>query len=132
WNELRREALRVQESAMLDPEREPEEPFVTRQLAGARGPIIATTDFSTQVPDQIRQFLPHDFATLGADDFGISDTRAAARRHFRIDAHSMVIRGLQMLVQQGQIDAGVPEEAIRKYRLADVNAGSTGSTGGDA
>ncbi|NYJ77650.1 pyruvate dehydrogenase (acetyl-transferring), homodimeric type [Nesterenkonia xinjiangensis] len=132
WNELRREALRVQESAMLDPDREPGEPFVARQLAGARGPIIATTDFSTQVPDQIRQFLPHDFATLGADDFGISDTRAAARRHFRIDAHSMVIRGLQMLVQQGQIDAGVPEDAIRKYRLADVNAGSTGSTGGDA
>ena len=42
------------------------------------------------VPDQIRQFLPNEFASLGADGFGFSDTRAAARRFFKNDIHSIV------------------------------------------
>ncbi|EXF24423.1 pyruvate dehydrogenase [Nesterenkonia sp. AN1] len=132
WNELRRQALHVEQSALLDPEREPEVPFVTQQMEGAEGPIIATTDFATQVPDQIRQFLPNRFATLGADDFGFSDTRAAARRHFRIDAHSMVVRALQMLADDGAVDASAPVDAFKKYDLSNVRAGTSGEAGGDA
>ena len=132
WNELRREALHVEQSAMLDPEREPEVPFVTQQMEGAEGPIIATTDFATQVPDQIRQFLPNRFATLGADNFGFSDTRAAARRHFKIDAHSMVVRALQMLADEGAVDASAPVDAMKKYDLGNVRAGTSGEAGGDA
>ena len=127
WNELRRQALHVEQSAMLDPEREPEVPFVTKQLEGAEGPIIASTDYTTSVPDQIRQFVPNEFATLGADSFGFSDTRAAARRHFKIDAHSMVVRALQML---GKKDKSA--EAIKKYDLLNANAGTSGTAGGDA
>ncbi|WP_044493446.1 transketolase-like TK C-terminal-containing protein, partial [Nesterenkonia massiliensis] len=127
WNELRRQALHVEQSAMLDPEREPEVPFVTKQLEGAEGPIIASTDYTTSVPDQIRQFVPNEFATLGADSFGFSDTRAAARRHFKIDAHSMVVRALQML---GKKDKAA--EAIKKYDLLNANAGTSGTAGGDA
>nr|WP_255316519.1 pyruvate dehydrogenase (acetyl-transferring), homodimeric type [Nesterenkonia sp. Act20] len=126
WNQLRRQALHVEQSAMLDPEREPEVPFVTQQMEGAEGPIIATTDFATQVPDQIRQFLPNRFATLGADSFGISDTRPAARRYFKIDAHSMVVRALQMLADDGAVDASAPVDAMKKYDLGNVNAGSSG------
>ena len=55
-------------------------PYLTGKLADAQGPIVATTDYASEVPDQIRQFLPHPFATLGADGHGFSDTRAAARR----------------------------------------------------
>ena len=132
WNQLRRQALDVEQSALLDPEREPEVPFVTQQMEGAEGPIIATTDFATQVPDQIRQFLPNRFATLGADNFGFSDTRAAARRHFRIDSHSMVVRTLQMLADDGLVDASAPAEAMKKYDLSNVNAGTSGEAGGDA
>jgi pyruvate dehydrogenase E1 component len=56
---------------------------VARQLAGATGPIVAVSDYMKAVPDQIRQFLPNEFASLGADGFGFSDTRAAARRFFK-------------------------------------------------
>lgn len=107
---------------MLDPEREPETPFITQQMAGAEGPIIATTDFMAAIPDQIRQFVPNEFATLGADSYGISDTRAAARRLFRIDAHSMVVRALQMLGKDKEAD-----QAIEKYDLTNVNAGTSGT-----
>jgi pyruvate dehydrogenase E1 component len=84
------------------------------------------------VPDQIRQFVPGDYATLGADDFGFSDTRAAARRFFKIDGPSVVVRTLEQLAARGEVDAQAPAWAIEKYRLNDVNAGTSGSAGGES
>ncbi len=132
WNELRRDGLDAEEEAFLNPGAEPRKPFITQQLEGATGPIVAVTDYMKAVPDQVRQFLPNEFATLGADGFGFSDTRAAARRFFKIDSHSVVVRALEMLARRGEVDAGAPEEAIEKYRLLDVNAGTTGNAGGDS
>ena len=105
---------------------------MTTKLADAAGPIVATTDYVSEVPDLIRQFVPNDFATLGADDHGFSDTRAAARRYFHIDAHSMVVRALQLLADRGEVDADVPRQAAEKYRLLDVTAGTTGNAGGES
>ncbi|MDO5744327.1 MAG: hypothetical protein Q4P23_07645, partial [Micrococcaceae bacterium] len=75
---------------------------------------------------------PNEFATLGADGFGFSDTRAAARRFFKIDAHSVVVRTLQMLAKRGEVDASVPAEAFAKYKLDDVTAGDGGDAGADS
>ncbi len=61
-----------------------------------------------------------------------SDTRAAARRYFKIDGPSMVVRTLESLVAKGEMDPSVPALAIEKYRLMDVNAGTTGSAGGES
>ncbi|TKV29931.1 pyruvate dehydrogenase (acetyl-transferring), homodimeric type [Arthrobacter sp. NamB2] len=132
WNELRRDGLEAEEEAFLNPGADARKPFVTQQLEGATGPIVAVSDFMKAVPDQIRQFLPNEFATLGADGFGFSDTRAAARRFFKIDSHSVVVRALEMLARRGEVDANAPKEAIERYRLLDVNAGTTGNAGGDS
>jgi pyruvate dehydrogenase E1 component len=76
--------------------------------------------------------VPGDFATLGADDFGFSDTRAAARRFFKIDGPSLVVRTLESLVSQGKLHPGIPQKAIERYRLHDVTAGTTGTAGGES
>jgi pyruvate dehydrogenase E1 component len=132
WTELRRDGLAADAHNFLHPDEEPHVPYVTNKLRDAQGPFVAVTDFMHAVPDQIRQFVPGDFATLGADDFGFSDTRAAARRFFKIDGPSVVVRTLQSLVRQGKMDPSVPAQAIEKYRLHDVNAGTTGSAGGES
>jgi pyruvate dehydrogenase E1 component len=132
WTELRRDGLRAEDHNFLNPGAEKHIPYVTRKLAETEGPVIAVTDFMHAVPDQIRQFVPRGFATLGADDFGFSDTRAAARRFFKIDGPSMVVRTLESLVATGEMDPSVPARAIEKYRLLDVTAGTTGSAGGES
>jgi len=132
WTELRREGLAAEEHNFLYPNEERHIPYVTRKLARSQGPFVATTDYMHAVPDQIRQFVPGDYATLGADDFGFSDTRAAARRYFKIDGPSMVVRALESLVRRGELDSSVPAQAIEKYRLLDVNAGTTGNAGGES
>jgi pyruvate dehydrogenase E1 component len=132
WTELRRDGIAVEEHNMLHPTDTPVVPYVTQKLAGSEGPFIAVTDFAHSIPDQIRQFVPGDYATLGADDFGFSDTRAAARRYFKIDGPSLVVRTLQSLAKQGLVERSVVAQAIEKYEIHDVAAGTTGSAGGES
>jgi len=132
WNELRRDGLAADRMAFLNPEAEPTVPFVTQQLTGRQGPVVAVSDYMQAVPDQIRRWVPTDYATLGADGFGLSDTRPAARRHFHIDGPSIAVRALQLLAARGEVEASVPRDAATKYRLLDVTAGTSGNSGGDA
>lgn len=132
WNELRRDGLAAEEHAFLNPGQPARTPFITEQLAGTTGPVIAVSDYMKAVPDQIRQFIPNDFASLGADGFGFSDTRQAARRYFKNDTHSIVAKTLQLLAARGEVEEGAPSYAIDRYKLLDVNAGTTGGAGGDA
>jgi pyruvate dehydrogenase E1 component len=69
---------------------------------------------------------------LGADGFGFSDTRAAARRYFKIDGPSLVVRTLQELARRGEVSADAHVQAIAKYDLHNVNAGTSGNAGGEA
>ena len=132
WTELRRDGLRAEEHNFLHPENPPQVPYVTDRLQSAEGPVLGVSDYMHQVPDQIRAFVPGDYATLGADGFGFSDTRPAARRFFHIDGPSIVVRVLQQLAAQGTIDRALLAQAIEKYELHDVTAGTSGSAGGDA
>jgi pyruvate dehydrogenase E1 component len=132
WNELRRDGLEADRQAFLQPESEQRVPFVTQQLSGRQGPVVAVSDYMQAVPDQIRRWVPTDFATLGADGFGLSDTRPAARRHFHIDGPSIAVRALQQLAARGEVDRSVPRDAATKYRLLDVTPGTSGNSGGDA
>jgi pyruvate dehydrogenase E1 component len=132
WGELRRDGLAASEHNFLNPGEPRKVPYLSEKLSQAAGPFIAVSDYMHAVPDQVRQFVPGDFATLGADGFGFSDTRAAARRFFKIDGPSIVVRTLQSLVERGELDPTVLRQAIEKYQLHDVNAGTTGSAGGES
>lgn len=132
WNELRRDALAAERDAFVDPTAPVRTPYVTEKLSGAQGPFVATSDFDHLVPDQIRKWVPGDYEVLGADGFGFSDTRAAARRHFLIDGPSMVVKTLQVLARRGEVPADVVAKAVEKYRLLDVTAGTSGVAGGDS
>jgi pyruvate dehydrogenase E1 component len=76
--------------------------FVAQQLQGSTGPIVAATDYVRAVPESIRAFLPEGrrYLTLGTDGFGRSDTRAALREFFSVDAQSIVKAALHLLKQK--------------------------------
>ena len=132
WTEMRNEALAAEKHNFLHPEAEPKTPWVTQKLQHAEGPFVATTDFDYLVPDLIRPWVPGDYAVLGSEGWGFSDTRAAGRRYLHTDRESMVVRALKSLADQGKIDRSVVAEAIKKYDLLNVNAGTTGGAGGEA
>jgi pyruvate dehydrogenase E1 component len=132
WGELRRDGLAADAQAFLHPEQEQQVAYVTQRLQDAPGPVIAVSDYMRQVQDQIGPWVPGDFAALGADGFGFSDTRPAARRFFHIDGPSIVVRALQMLAKRGEVDPSLAREAAERYRLLDVTAGTSGNAGGES
>jgi pyruvate dehydrogenase E1 component len=111
---LRREALETERWNMLHPESAPRVPLVQRILKGADGPIIASSDYMKAVPDQVVRWVPQ-LHTLGTDGFGRSDTRAALRRHFEVDAESVVVAALWQLAKRGQMKPADVTKAIKKY-----------------
>ncbi|GAA2843323.1 pyruvate dehydrogenase E1 component [Leucobacter komagatae] len=132
WGELQRDGLAADQHNFENFGGEQRTAYLTEKLSAAEGPKVAVSDWTQEVPEQIRPYVPGDYSVLGANGFGFSDTRAAARRFFKIDRESLVVKVLQRLALEGKIDASVPVAAAEKYRLSDVNAGTTGGAGGDA
>ena len=98
FSELARDGVRA-ETAWRHGEVDTVDAFVTRQLAPTDGPIVIATDYVRAVPEQIRAFLPlgRRCVTLGTDGFGRSETRAALRESFSVDAQSIVKAALHLL-----------------------------------
>jgi pyruvate dehydrogenase E1 component len=132
WTELRRDGLAKDREKFLNPNSPVEASYLTKKLSGVSGPFLGVSDYMHAVPDQIRSWVPGDYATLGADGFGFSDTRPAARREFKIDGPSIAVRALQQLVERGELDHSVLQMAIDRYQLHDVRAGTSGTAGGEA
>ena len=105
WTELRRDAVGLRGAEPAAPRREPRVPYVTQALADADGPVVAVSDFMRAVPDLISRWVPGDYTSLGTDGFGLSDTRHALRRHFHVDAESIVVATLRQLARSGEVPA---------------------------
>lgn len=132
WTELRRDAVETEEYNLLNPGAEAKVPYIQQKLADADGPKVAVSDWMRAVPDLIARWVPGDYTSLGTDGFGMSDTRHALRRHFHVDAESIVVATLRQLARSGAVAATVPAEAAKKYAIDDVNAAPVGETGGDS
>jgi pyruvate dehydrogenase E1 component len=97
WSELARDGQQQEREAMAG--RQSEVAFVQQQLMHSQGPIVAATDYVRAVPESVRAFVPEGrrYITLGTDGFGRSDTRAALRHFFEVDAASVVNAALYAL-----------------------------------
>ena len=122
--ELQREGLECERQARLHPCSASIFPFATQVLSQANGPVIAASDYVRALPELIRAFVPHRYVTLGTDGFGRSDTRAALRALFEVDAASIVIAALKALADDQVVEPDCVEEALVRYER-DVNAVSS-------
>ena len=65
---------------------------LTALLSQSKGPVFAASDYVCAVTESVRAFIPEGrrYKTLGTDGFGRSDTRAALRNYFKVDAAAIV------------------------------------------
>ncbi|MFZ9784179.1 MAG: pyruvate dehydrogenase (acetyl-transferring), homodimeric type [Candidatus Nanopelagicaceae bacterium] len=129
WNELRRDGLEVDRHNLLNPLNK-KSAYLTTKLKNYKGSVLAVSDYMRTVQDQIAPWVEQNFASLGTDGFGLSDTRGALRRHFKVDAESIVVAALSQLANQGKISPKVVKKAIEKYQLNNVTAADPGNTEG--
>jgi len=129
WNELRRDGVESDRHNLLNPTNR-RRAYISEKLEGQSGPVIAVSDYMKAVQDQIAPWISAPFMSLGTDGFGLSDTRGALRRHFKVDAESIAVATLQELEKLGQIKQSVVKAAMEKYRIDDISAADAGNTEG--
>jgi pyruvate dehydrogenase E1 component len=117
YKALRDDALSVERWNRLHPIEAPRQPYVSRVLTPEGGPVVAVTDFITLVPDQIARWVPQPYVVLGTDGFGLSDTRAALRRHFEVDTGHVVLAVIAALARTGELEASVADAAVYELGL---------------
>jgi pyruvate dehydrogenase E1 component len=82
-------------------------------------PIIAATDYMKIVPDQLSPWLGSRLVALGTDGFGRSDNREHLRRHFEVNAESIVAATLSRLARDGKFDTS---RAVNSLKELGVDA----------
>jgi pyruvate dehydrogenase E1 component len=112
YNELRRDALSVERWNRLHPAEPEKTPYILTALNGSKGPIIAASDYMKSIPDSLAPWLLDRLVTLGTDGFGRSDNREHLRRHFEVNAESIVAATLSKLARDGKFDAKKAQAAF--------------------
>jgi pyruvate dehydrogenase E1 component len=121
FNQLRRDGMHSIRHNMLNPLKKPLIPFVTNKLnATAATVTVAATDYVRNYADQIREYVPGKYLTLGTDGFGRSDYRVALREFFEVNSSYVVLATLHGLYEQGVIEAKVVANAMKKYNINSI------------
>jgi pyruvate dehydrogenase E1 component len=112
FTELRRDGMHAERARRFGGEATS---WVERCLGPTRGPVVAASDYVRAVPDLIRPYVPREYVALGTDGFGRSDTRAALREFFEVDAKSIVVAAL------AAIDRKLVARALDRYGIHVVD-----------
>ena len=136
YTELRREAIATERWNRLHPAQPVRKTYIETALEGAKGPIIAASDYMKALPDVLAPWLQLDgkcrLVTLGTDGFGRSDNRERLRRHFEVNAESIAGATLSRLAREGKIKGaegpGCAHRVGPRYRSSRPGPRMTTST----
>ncbi|HKY69358.1 MAG TPA: pyruvate dehydrogenase (acetyl-transferring), homodimeric type [Gammaproteobacteria bacterium] len=117
FTELRREGQKIHRWNNLHPDQALQKSYVEACLENTQGPVIAATDYVTLFSDQIREFVPRQYITLGTDGFGRSDTRSALRHHFEVDRYYIAYNAISALVKAGTLNVKAALKAQQLYNI---------------
>jgi pyruvate dehydrogenase E1 component len=118
YNELRRDAVETERWNRLHPAQKEKVPYLVETIGKTTGPIIAASDYIKSMPDSLSPWLGSRLLSLGTDGFGRSDNRAHLRRHFEVDAESIVAATLSKLAREGVIKPKAAEKALAELGLS--------------
>jgi pyruvate dehydrogenase E1 component len=113
YKELYRDGNDCERWNMLHPGSEHKTPYVTQILKDAPGPFIAASDYMKVLPESIAQWVPGHLVSLGTDGFGRSESRAALRDFFEVDAKHIVLATLNALAKENKVGIDVVQTAVK-------------------
>ncbi len=117
YKELYRDATDTERRNLLNPDKKPELPYVAQLLESETGVFVAASDYVKALPCSIAKWLPGPLVALGTDGFGRSDSRAALRNFFEIDARYLALAALSAMAQEGKVHKDVPQKAIKDLKI---------------
>lgn len=117
FNELARDGQDVSRWNRLHPTDAQRQSYVEQCLEGAKGPVVASTDYIRLYAEQVRDLVPGRYETLGTDGYGRSDTREKLRDFFEVDRRFVTVAALKALADEGAVEFSTVTEAINRYGI---------------
>jgi len=126
YTELRREAIATERWNRLHPAEAERKTYIETALEGAKGPIVAASDYMKSLPDVLAPWLQGGglqgegrcrLVTLGTDGFGRSDNRAHLRRHFEVNAEAIAGATISRLAREGKIEGKRAQAALAELGI---------------
>jgi pyruvate dehydrogenase E1 component len=111
------DAIDTQRRNSLHPEKKPQAGYLQQQTGKEKGVFIAASDYLKALPASIAQYLPGPVTLLGTDGYGRSDTRAALRDFFEVDARHIAFAALSALAREGKVDAATVRKARKQLEI---------------
>ena len=117
YKELHQDGLACDRWNRLHPDAQRRAPWVSQCLAGTDGVYVLASDYVKALPASIASWFPKTPVALGTDGFGRSDSRAALRRFFEVDAAHIAVSALEALAREGKVDPALVRSAIAELGI---------------
>ena len=104
YTELNREGLAAERKRMLNIDDSIVKPYVETLLENEEGIFVAASDYQKSLPESIKRWIPTDYAVLGTDGFGLSESREMLRNYFEVSAEWIVFATLSTLARTNRGD----------------------------
>ncbi len=117
YKELYTDAIETERWNRLHPKDQPKRCYLQECFAGQDGVFVAASDYVKVLPAMIAPWVPGHLIPLGTDGFGRSDTRAALREYFEVDARFIALAALSGLAGAGKIKQDKVQKAIKEMNL---------------
>jgi pyruvate dehydrogenase E1 component len=117
YKELYRDGVETERWNMLHPTEKPRVPYVTECLGNAPGVFVASSDYMKVLPNLIDRWLPRRMSCLGTDGFGRSESRAALRDFFEVDARHIAFAALVELLREKQLEPAAVKKAMKELEI---------------
>ena len=103
FNLLRKNGMEIERYNQLNPLDESKRSYVEECFIDGDIPIIAATDYMRAYAEQIRPYISAQYATLGTDGYGRSDSRKTLRGFFEVDSESIARCAIYLLFQENSL-----------------------------
>jgi pyruvate dehydrogenase E1 component len=117
YKELYTDAMETERWNRLHPQEEQKRSYLQECFQGHSGVFVAASDYVKVLPSMIAPWVPGRLIPLGTDGYGRSDTRAALREYFEVDARFIALAALSGLADQGKIKRDKVNRAIKEMDL---------------
>jgi pyruvate dehydrogenase E1 component len=117
YKELYADGLETDRWNILHPAQEQKVSYVQQCFKDRDAVFVAASDYLKSLPCTISKWLPGRMVALGTDGYGRSDSRAALRDYFEVDARFITLAALYALADEGKIKSDVPQKAIENLDI---------------
>jgi pyruvate dehydrogenase E1 component len=104
YNELYREAEQCERENRLHPFRNARVSYIKKLFSKTSGAYVAVSDYMKALPNSIATWMPENYAVLGTDGYGLSESRPELREFFEINPDYICHAALVGLFRNGSID----------------------------